>query len=135
MLFYHSLSADTKGIINTNIALVLRKNRQKIYECPFLINDECSVYPARPIICRTFGLMSFMKGGQKKIPFCVKLGLNYSDVYDEESSTLIKCAEDGTEPCAFNIDRRVLRNNEMEETFDIFFGEDRALIDWLKEDF
>ena len=135
MLYYNTLSVDKKGIIHDNISSILSKKRQKIYECPFLTENTCSVYPARPIICRTFGLISFMKGGRKKIPFCVKLGLNYSEVFDEKTSTLIKCADDGTEPCAYNIDRRVLRNKEMEETFDIFFGEDRAMIDWLKEDF
>ena len=133
MLCYHTLPYDIKGIINQNIENILDKKRQKFYECPFLINDACSVYSARPLICRTFGLISY-KDDRKKIPFCVNIGLNYADSYDKESGKLVKKAEDGTEPCAFNIDRRTLRNKEMEELFDIYFGEDRALVDWLKED-
>ena len=68
------------------------------------------------------------------MPFCTDLGLNYSEVCDKDTHTFTKCAEDGTEPCAYNIDRTTLRNREMEELFDIFFGEDKALIDWLRED-
>ena len=134
MLQYNTLPNNTKGIINQNIAKLIEQGRQKFYECPFLINNSCSVYPARPLLCRTFGLISFMKDGRNKMPFCVDLGLNYADVCDKETHTLIKCAEDGTEPCAFNIDRRTLRSKEMEDLFDIYFGEDKAMVDWLKED-
>jgi len=134
MLYYHTLDNEIKGVINQNIADLLKKNRKKFYECPFLVNDLCSVYPARPLLCRTFGLISFRKDGRKKMPFCVDLGLNYSDVYEKETGMLVKCADDGTEPIAFNIDRRTLRNSEMEDLFDIYFGEDKAMIDWLRED-
>ena len=135
MLYYNTLADDTKGIINERISNVLSKNRQKYYECPFLIDGGCSIYPARPIICRTFGLISDEGNGKKKIPFCVSLGLNYSEVYDEESSTLKNCEQDGTKPCAFSIDRKYFRDRELEETFGIFFGEDKSMIDWLKEDY
>ena len=134
MFYYETLPDDTKGQINENIAQVLKQNHQKLYQCPFLINNECSVYPARPLICRSFGLISYTKDGRNKIPFCVELGLNYADVYDKETSKLTKTAEDGTEPCSYNIHRSVLRGKEMEELFDIFFGEDKAMIDWLRED-
>ena len=134
MLFYNNLDNDTKGIINEKITDTLSKNRQKYYECPFLIDGACAVYPARPIICRIFGLIT-NENGKRKIPFCVDLGLNYSDVFDKNNSEIIKCAPDGTKPCAFNVDRRFIRRREIEETFNIFFGEDKSLIDWLKEDF
>ena len=134
MLKYHSLPNDIKGIINQNIENLLEKKRQKFYECPFLIDNACSVYSARPLVCRTFGLIYFLKDEKKKIPFCVELGLNYADSYDKETCKIMKPAEDGTEPKAYNVDRRTLRNREMEELFDIYFGEDRALVDWLKED-
>ena len=134
MLYYSKLPSEVKGVINSNVRSLIEKNRKKMYECPFLINNICSVYPARPIICRTFGLIYYAKDGRKKMPFCVNIGLNYSDVYDKESATITKCAPDGTEPVAFNIHRRFLRSKEMEETFDIFFGEDKSLIEWLKEE-
>ena len=135
MLYYNSLDNNLKDIINENITNLLAKKRKKYYECPFLIEGNCAIYPARPIICRTFGLIVFTKNGQKRIPFCVNIGLNYSEVYDSATSKIVKCAPDGTEPTAFNVSRLNMRSKEMEETFDIFFGEDKALIDWLKEDF
>lgn len=134
MLYYNSLSGDVKDIINRNIANLIEQDRQKFYECPFLVNNECSVYPARPIICRAFGLISYKDDGKPKMPFCVDLGLNYSDVYDKDKKMLVKCADDGTEPVAYNVDRRTLRDSEIQNLFDIYFGEDKALISWLKED-
>ena len=134
MFYYNSLQYEIKDKINSNIKFLIESNKQKVYTCPFLVDEVCAVYPARPIICRTFGLITFTKEGRSKIPFCVNLGLNYSEVYDKNTSKIIKCAKDGTEPVAFNIHRRTLRSKEMEDTFEIFFGEDKALIDWLKEE-
>ena len=134
MLYYSKLPSEIKGNINKKVKILLEKKREKMYECPFLINNECSVYPARPIICRTFGLIYYLNDGRKKIPFCVNIDLNYSEVFDKETSTIEKCAPDGTEPIAFNINRKVLRSKEMEDTFDIYFGEDKSLIDWLKDE-
>ena len=134
MLYYNKLPNDIKGKINQNIETLMEQKREKFYECPFLINEECSVYPARPIICRTFGLISYRNDGRPKMPFCIELGLNYANVYDEDKQLLVKCADDGTEPVAYNIDRRTLRNKEMQDLFDIYFGEDKSLISWLQED-
>jgi len=135
MDYYRLLSDDLKNIIKKNIQSLLKLNNEKNYVCPFLIKDLCSVYPARPIICRTFGLISYTSKGRKKIPFCVELGLNYSKVFDKKTSKIIKLAEDGTEPIAYNIDRTFLRSKEFEQSFNICFGEDKRMVDWLKEDF
>lgn len=134
MFCYNELPNETKGIINQNIEKLIKKDRKKFYECPFLVNEECSVYEARPLICRTFGLISYKDDGRLKIPFCLELGLNYANVYDEKTEKLAQCADDGTEPVGFNIDRRTLRNSEIQDLFDLYFGEDKALISWLKED-
>lgn len=134
MLKYTKLDGEQKGIIEQNIDNLIKQNRQKFYPCPFLINNTCSVYEARPLICRTFGLISYKDDGTPKMPFCVDLGLNYSDACDEDKNLIVKFADDGTEPLAYNIDRRTLRCKENEELFNIFFGQDKAMIEWLKED-
>lgn len=134
MFCYNTLPNDIKGKINQNIDKLIEQNKQKFYECPFLIDNACSVYKARPLICRTFGLISYHESGKNKMPFCIDLGLNYADVRDEETGMLTKCAQDGTAPTAYNIDRRTLRDREMEKLFDIIFGEDKSMIEWLRED-
>lgn len=134
MFSYASLVDEKKGVVNQNIENLLKQDRHNFYACPFLVDNECAVYEARPLICRIFGLISFKGDGRPKMPFCINMGLNYANSYDDEKKMLMHLAEDGTEPLAFNIDRRTLRAKENEEMFDIFFGEDRALIDWLKED-
>ena len=134
MIFYHTLPSEIQGTINQKIEKLLKSQKQKFYECPFLIKDSCSVYEARPLICRAFGLISFKENGRNKIPFCMDLGLNYANAYDSKTGLLTKYADDGTEPCAYNIDRKTLRNKEMEDMFDIYFGEDKTLVEWLSED-
>ena len=113
----------------------MKKAREKMYECPFLIDNECSIYPARAIICRTFGLLSYDDKGKKRIPFCVNLDLNYANVYDKQGKKVVIDNIDGTEPLAYNIDRRFLRGPKFEKEFDIFFGDDKPLIEWLAEEF
>ena len=135
MFQYETLDDEKKQIIQNNISELLKKNRPKYYICPFLINNECSVYPSRAIICRAFGLLSFNEKGKKKVPFCVDLGLNYSNVYDKEQDKIVSFADDGTEPVAHNIERSFLRSQNFEKEFNIFFGEDKTLYEWLEEDF
>lgn len=134
MLSYTKLSNEEKIIIEQNIESLLTQNRQKFYSCPFLVDNECAVYEARPLICRTFGLISYKEDNTPKMPFCVDLGLNYANVCDDDKNLIVKKAEDGTEPLAYNVDRRTLRCKENEELFDIYFGEDKSLVDWLKQD-
>lgn len=128
MLYYNELPDDLKTRVDDNIINLLKKAREKMYECPFLVDGICSVYPARGIICRTFGLISFDEKEKKRIPFCVNLNLNYSEVYDTETQTLLGNAKDGSEPLAYNINRKFLRGSKVEKEFDIFFGEDKPLV-------
>ena len=135
MLYYNELEENIKDQINEKISKLVRNSRTKMYECPFLINNTCMVYPARAIICRTFGLISYDSNNKKRIPFCVNIGLNYSDVFDYNEHKVIKNANDGTEPLAFNVNRTFLRGNKFEKEFNLFFGEDKPLIEWLKDEF
>lgn len=134
MFYYNSLPDEEKSVINSQIQDLIKDEMPNSYVCPFLYNDSCSVYPARALICRSFGLMTFYQD-KKMIPFCVDLGLNYAEVYDDNKSRVVKTASDGTEPLAFNVDRRTLRSQTIEKNFNIFFGDDKSLYDWLKEEF
>ena len=109
-----------------------------MHRCPFLIDNKCSVYDFRAIICRTHGLLFFVEenGVQKnKIPYCVHYGLNYSNIYDPETGTLsdVKMAELGIkqEPLAYNLSLKSLFRKEITDNFDFEFGEVKALIDWF----
>ena len=135
MFYYHALDEDVKARVTQNIQTLLNSNNFKSYVCPFLIDDSCSVYPARGLICRNFGLLSYYNDEKKKMPFCADLGLNYAEACDVSASRIVNRASDGTEPIAYNIDRRTLRDKNIEETFNITFGEDKALYKWLMEDF
>lgn len=134
MFYYNELEDSIKDRVNENISVLLKKHREKMYECPFLVDNQCTIYPARAIICRTFGLISYDSKDKKRIPFCVNLNLNYSNVYDKESKKIIIDNFEGYEPLAYNIDRKFLRSSKIEKEFDIFFGEDKPLVEWLTEE-
>ena len=113
-----------------------------MYECPFLKDHKCSVYDFRAVICRTHGLMFFVEDAKEnepknKIPFCVHLGLNYSNIYDEETKMLsdekMKALGITQEPLAYNLSLKTLFNNEITRNLDFEFGEVKALIDWFPD--
>ena len=135
MFCYNDLDENIKSKVDENIQNLLKSPNEKMYQCPFLVDNLCSVYNSRAIICRTFGLINYDENNKKRIPFCVDLGLNYSDVYDENEQMITKCTKDNIEPLAYNINRKFLRNSKIENQFNIFFGEDKTLIEWLKEEF
>ncbi len=115
-------------------------NKEKyLYECPFLIDNVCSIYNNRAIICRTHGLLFYTtdKNGKtrKKIPDCVSKGLNYSEVFDPHSNIISpemwSKSKIPIKPEAYNISREVIIRNAKTLKFNIDFGQSKALIDWF----
>ena len=135
MLYYNEIDDKLKEKVDFNINNLLKSTKTKIYECPFLVDNICCVYKARSIMCRTFGLISYYKNEQFKIPFCVDIGLNFAEAYDGNLRKTVKTSIHEKIPQAFNIDRRTLRSKKVEQEFNILFGEDKPMIDWLREDF
>ena len=142
MLGFSSLEKETQDIIERNIAKVIQdrknfKGEKFSYNCPFLINESCSLYKYRGIVCRTFGLLipDSQDENNTKIPFCYKYGLNYSMVVDEKTNTLStkKYEQLGykEQPLGFNISHTRLTNEYFEEKYKIKFGEKNMLIDWF----
>lgn len=135
MFCYNDLSDEIKDKVNENISTLLEKSRERMYECPFLVNNRCSVYAARPLFCRTFGLISYDEKGRKRMPFCVDLNLNYANVYDKTSKTIVKLDNEAIAPVAYNINRKFLRSKKVEKAFNIYFGDDKPLVEWLEDEF
>lgn len=73
-----NLEPEKKIIVQENF-----KTMKKGGKCPFLIDKLCSIYPYRPIICRTHGLAYLMKDGRANVPYCANEGKNYSEVYKD----------------------------------------------------
>lgn len=137
---FSKLPTDKKQIILNKIDAVKKEklnsgDKNYMYECPFLINNECSVYEYRGVICRTFGLISARKNANSKIPFCAFEGLNYSNVLDEEQKIISEekflALNTEIEPLAYNVSYKYLTSEKFEEVFEIKFGELKSLIDWF----
>lgn len=145
LLGYNKLSQEEKDIIQRKIDKI-KKDKEEfcgevfMYECPFLINKRCCIYNHRGIICRTHGLLFFItdEEGKKrnKIPNCVHLGLNYSNIYDKETKTisaeLWEKSGIEAEPVAYNISLKALMKNDITREFGLDFGELKSLIDWFE---
>lgn len=140
---FSQLPSQIRGIVEKNIS-DLKKEKQSfngehfIYRCPFLINDYCSIYQYRMIICRTFGLPYYVEenGNQRiKTPFCVEQGLNYSEVYDKDnkviSDKLFREKGFEVEPVAFNLSQSFIKNKLGKKVMELDFGEEKSLIDWF----
>lgn len=145
MLGFEFLDENTKSIIRSNVSNLKEQKKQStqkpfVYECPFLINKRCSVYNHRGLICRTHGLLFFSIDDdgkvKNKMPYCVNLGLNYSNVYDKETKMISQELWDKskieTEPVAHNISLKALMKNDAVQYLGLEFKELRALIDWFE---
>ena len=140
---FNSLDEEKKSVILNNIKRIKeeKKNSDKTpftYKCPFLIDNVCSVYEYRGIICRTFGLIYLKEGSKMQIPFCAYEGLNYSKVLDKEKDMLMaeKMKELGieVEPKAYNIHYDFLTDDKVSHAFQFEYGEKGSLIDLLIKD-
>ena len=131
---YTSLPEELKKEISLKITK-LKENPQEMYECPFLINKRCSVYEHRPLICRTFGVLSSKSSGGYTVPFCQEEGLNYADVYIGEKRTFDwdKIKEKGYihPPRPFNLSLKSLIAMDIVKELGLEFGEIKKMIDYL----
>lgn len=142
---YKQLSKQEKQLIQAKIKKIKTDKENSsdktfMHECPFLINKRCCVYNNRGFICRTHGLLFYIKDKEgnikNKMPNCVHLGLNYSNIYDKEkkylSAELLEKSGIKTEPVAYNIGLKALmEENDTAKEIGLEFGEKKALIDWL----
>lgn len=142
MLAYETLKEEDKAIINTKVEMIKRKKTKSsekvfLHECPFLIDKKCSIYSNRGLICRTHGLIFYIKNEQgeerNKAPDCMNIGLNYNQVYNPETKTisldLWKKSGIEAEPVAYNISFESLIN--IAKKTGVETGESKALIDWF----
>lgn len=132
---FNTLDNDTKKIVLDNMKTLIDKEGDEA--CPFLINDVCSVYKYRGLICRTFGLLLINEDGEYTIPFCVNDGLNYAKVYDSKTKKLSieKLNEIGykNEPMYYTLSRKQIFELELANDLHIHSGESKPLIEWIKE--
>lgn len=140
---FSQLDEDTKNAILSNIEQI--KHEKEIsdkdpftYKCPFLINNMCSVYDFRGIICRTFGLIYIKEGAKAQIPFCAYEGLNYSMILDKDTNMLdadkMKDLGITVEPKEYNVHYSFLTSDRVAHAFGFEFGEKSSLIDLLSKD-
>lgn len=134
------LEPSVQTLINENIKQI--SNRKKefngtkfLYTCPFLIDNICSLYEYRGIVCRAFGLIANSNSENAKLPFCYCDGLNYSNVVDLEKNQITqeKYIQSGikTEPLGYNVSYDFLTAPKIENVFNIKFGDKKPLIDWF----
>ncbi len=139
---YKNLDKTTQTAVEENIIKILEAKRNFCgakfqHDCPFLINNECSVYEYRGVVCRAFGLMTYDEDGTKKAPFCYSEGLNYSNVIDLNTETVsqekFEALNVEEEPLAFNVSYKFLTSTEFEKDFNFKFKDKKPMIEWFIE--
>lgn len=137
------LPQETKMIILDKIQELLKQHPKHTeenftHECPFLINNACSVYENRGLICRTFGLIYYKDDSKAQVPFCAFEGLNYSDVLDEEQNMITpeKVEEfgAGVEPKSFNVYYHFITKDKIANIYNFSYGRKAPLLDLLRDD-
>lgn len=135
MIGYEKLAPEIKEIVKKNCKNIT-PDENGYYVCPFLIGKKCSVYDNRALVCRTFGLLNREADGRVNGPFCGKLGLNYSKVYDKETKELLTDVIEENHyknlPRVFNLDITNIRTLGLVKELGIEFGEQKALREWLE---
>ncbi len=137
---FFSLDEELQNLIESRFEVLKQekkefKGEKFLYDCPFLVDDACSVYEYRGVVCRTFGLLSQSSDGTVKTPFCCFKGLNYSKVFDHVTQQLsdekVKELGYSQEPLGFNLSYEFLTNPDFERGFNILFGEKKPLLNWF----
>lgn len=139
------LPDTVKDKIKTNVKNILVRKQYTAdvqnfkYDCPFLVNNTCAVYSRRGLICRIFGLLSRgADDNSSQMPFCIREGLNYSNVYDSDTDMLSveKYERLGLSvpPAIYNIDYKTLIDPAFGEGFGFKFGNVYSLIEHIEKD-
>ncbi len=131
---YKKLDETTKQQINKNIEKI-KKEQKEFYICPYLIDHSCSIYSHRPFVCRTFGVLTEDAKGNPSYPKCASMGLNFSQIYDEEkkhlSAELVEKKGFKIFPKIFRLNNKVVMNLPYAKELGLEFGESKRLIDFL----
>ncbi len=134
------LPAEIQDKIKKNVEKIKAEKlkfdgKKFLYTCPFLIDNVCSIYNYRGIVCRSFGLMYKGADGKNKVPFCCFQGLNYSNVIEEKTNIVsgekFKNLGVEDEPVAFNISYEFLTDPDFEKGFNFKFGDKKPMIEWF----
>ena len=137
------LSEEKKQEIYDKVIKILKDRRNFLktnpnvmeysYSCPFLVDGACGIYQYRPLLCRTHGLIynDIENENRQKAPHCMKIGLNYANVYDEKTGkfSLEKVKELGLKstPKSYDLSYSIV----MKESGIKDFGDVRMLFEWV----
>jgi Fe-S-cluster containining protein len=68
--WFHSLSSREKNTLQKKwqepLSKMVNFHGEEVFSCPFLSNESCTIYEARPLICRTQGLALKFKDQQEE---------------------------------------------------------------------
>jgi len=129
---YLNLDYERRLIVQKNIKNLLLKKEKFTgagfeHICPFLINNECSVYEYRGLVCRTFGVCYYdEEKGFVKVPECVEFGLNYSGFYDEKTKEL-----NISDIPNINLKIDKIFESEIAKKYNLDYGLIRPMLDWM----